>query len=289
MVYEELLLTANDGIELFAREWRAAEGAPRAAVCLVHGMGEHGGRYEEVASVLTAVGFVLFNYDQRGHGRSPGKRGHCDSIAQLTGDAAALINLAKQRCPGLPVFLYGHSMGGNVALSCALRLQPEITGLILTSPWLRLAFLPPAYKLWIGEKMARLWPAFSLSTGLNSANLYHDAELTMPVDPLAHNRISAGMFYALKEEGEWALANCDRLKVPLLLLHGTADNITSMPASKELADKLDKACTFYAWEDGFHELHNDRDKERMLYTVVDWIEGILKGRGIQDIEEIIRP
>ncbi|MFS0726118.1 alpha/beta hydrolase [Paenibacillus sp. 1P07SE] len=275
MIHETLALPTADGLELFAQEWRADSKPVRAVINLVHGMGEHSSRYEAVARTLTEAGYVLFTYDQRGHGRSPGKRGHTPSVQRLTEDAEHALGTASRRYPGLPVFLYGHSMGGNVSLSCALRRQPEIAGLILTSPWLRLAFNPPRAKQWIGRHVARMWPSFSLATGLDPGALYRPDDEVPPVviDLLAHNRISAAMYFGLQAEGEWSLAHArDRLQSPLLLLHGTADRVTSFAASEQLASCLDGRCAFYRWQDGLHELHNDRERRKVMECIVSWVD-----------------
>ncbi|XEC93927.1 lysophospholipase [Paenibacillus tarimensis] len=272
LAYEELELKACDGSSLFARHWRPSEA--KAAVCLIHGMGEHSGRYQHVARKLAGAGYAVLSYDQRGHGLSPGKRGDAPSLAEMAGDTAALIELAGDYHSGLPRFLYGHSMGGNVAFSCVLRLQPDIDGLILTSPWLRLAFDPPPVKVWVGKGLARLWPSLSLSTGLKDADLFHEADEKLEPDPLGHNRISARFYFALQKEGEWLLANYDRLHTPLLLMHGTGDNITSFMASRQLASGLGERCTFIPWREGYHELHNDRDQEQVLEHIIGWLDGI---------------
>lgn len=275
MIHETLVMPTVDGMELFAQEWRNDAKPAHAVVCLVHGMGEHSTRYQAVAETLTNEGYILFTYDQRGHGRSPGKRGHSPSIERLTEDVEQAIATARKRYPGAPVFLYGHSMGGNVSLSCALRRQPDIQGLILTSPWLRLAFDPPRAKQWIGRQVARVWPSFSLTTGLNPGQLYRPDEEDTPVikDILAHNRISAAMYFGLQAEGEWSIAHAqDRLHAPLLLLHGTADGVTSYAASQQLAGCLDGRCAFYSWQDGLHELHHDRERREVMQCVVRWIE-----------------
>ncbi|WP_020619664.1 alpha/beta hydrolase [Paenibacillus daejeonensis] len=289
MVHETLVMPTADGLELFAQEWRSDDKPAKAVVCLVHGMGEHSTRYQAVAETLTGEGYVLFTYDQRGHGRSPGKRGHTPSVERLTEDAERAIGMARKRHPDTPVFLYGHSMGGNVSLSCALRRQPDIQGLILTSPWLRLAFDPPRAKQWIGRQVARVWPSFSLATGLDPGQLYRPDQEVAPVvmDMLAHNRISAAMYFGLQAEGEWALAHAsERLHAPMLLLHGTADRVTSYVASQQLAGCLDGRCAFYSWQDGLHELHNDRERREVMQCVVRWMEDRLSDNPAESVHQV---
>jgi alpha-beta hydrolase superfamily lysophospholipase len=245
-----------------------------AVVCIVHGMGEHGGRYGHVADVLREAGFAVYAIDQQGHGHASGKRGHAKSVLHLADDAARMVEQASQRHPGLPVFLYGHSMGGNVALSCALRLRPAIAGLILSSPWLRLAFDPPSYKVAVGRAIGAVWPSLTMPTGLKGGSLYRNEKLRLDdqKDRLLHNRISASLFFSLRDEGERSIRAAAGLDVPLLLLHGTADGVTSYAATRELASRLSGTCTFLSREGGYHELHNDEGAEEVLAEVASWIK-----------------
>lgn len=272
---EEWKLTGTEGTDLFVREWKPDARDVRAVICLVHGMGEHGDRYQHVAAHCTEAGFALIALDQHGHGRSSGKRGHLLSMDAAASDAALIIEEAEKRNPGVPVFLYGHSMGGNVALNCALRLRPAIKGLILTSPWLRLAFSPHPLKEWIGRKLAVLLPELQQSTGLNPADLFRPGyakAAAIVEDPLCHTKITLHSFNEIAAGGEWALAHADSLDVPLLLLHGTSDRITSLEASRLLAERLGARCEWRIWEGGLHELHNDVEAEQTINEIVDWLK-----------------
>lgn len=269
MQHRELELVTADGQRLYAQQWLPQGRSVYGAVCLVHGMGEHSGRYAGVAEVLTRAGWMVLAHDQRGHGRSAGKRGHAE-VAQLTEDAAALVKLAEELQPGVPRFLYGHSMGGNVALSCALRRQPAIHGLILTSPWLRLAFEPPAPKLWAGGVMSRIWPSFSLSTGLRDVVRAQGLQENIMADALSHDRISARMFFSLHQEGDWLLRHSSSLRVPLLLAHGTQDYITSFAASSELAEGVTD-CAFEAIDCPQHELHHSESRKVLFDALLAWL------------------
>lgn len=260
--------------EPYIHAFSQPEQGAKAVVCIVHGMGEHGGRYRHVADVLRGAGFATYAIDQQGHGRASGKRGHASSVLHLAEDAARMVEQASERHPGLPVFLYGHSMGGNVALSCALRKRPAIAGLILSSPWLRLAFDPPPIKVAIGRAIGAVWPTLTMQTGLKSGALYRNEKLQGDDqrDQLMHTRISAALFFSLRDEGERSIGEAAELYVPLLLFHGTADSVTSYAASSELAGRLGDACTFLPIEGGYHELHNDSGSEQLLEKVADWIQ-----------------
>lgn len=274
MLREEWKMAGAKGASLFLREWKPESTDIKAVVCLVHGMGEHGDRYKHVAARFAEAGIALIALDQQGHGRSSGKRGHLPSLGAAASDAALMIEAAGQRHPGVPIFLYGHSMGGNVALNSALRLLPPIRGLILTSPWLRLAFKPNPVVEWVGRRLAAVLPTMHQSTGLNPADLFrpgYDDAAPIVEDPLCHTKITIQTYVEVTAGGEWALAHADQLHVPLLLMHGTSDRVTSLEASGILAGSLGKRCHFERWEGGYHELHNDLEGEDSIRTIINWL------------------
>lgn len=265
--------------KLFVREWMPSGGSAKAVICLAHGHGEHGERYRHVAEQLAAFGYTLVAFDHYGHGRSEGKRGHMLSMDAATDDLALVLEQCCKRHPGLPLFLYGHSMGGNIALNCAIRLKPPIRGLIVTSPWLRLAFKPPAAKEWLGRRLAALMPALSMSTGLKEEQLFRQGSvpaMSMRGDSLSHTAISAKAYTELQAGGEWALRHAAELHVPLLLLHGTNDTVTSFQASEQLAERLEGRCEWRPWDGGLHELHNDLEGRETIDVIADWLERQLR-------------
>lgn len=261
--------------KLFVREWIPDVGAVKAVVCIVHGMGEHGDRYSHVAAHMTDHGFAVIALDQHGHGRSPGKLGHLISLDAASMDAALLIEEAGKRYKDRPIFLYGHSMGGNVALNCALRCKPTIKGLVLTSPWLRLAFKPHPAVEWFGRKLAGVFPTMHQSTGLKNEDLFRPGySQAAPIagDPLCHTKITLHTFMEISNGGEWAISHADTLHVPLLLMHGSSDRITSFETSSELADRLGDKCEWKRWEGAMHELHNDLEGEQAIEEIIKWID-----------------
>ncbi len=261
-----------DGIDLYARGWEP-DGAPRAVVCLVHGLGEHVARYENVATALTAEGFVLFGFDQRGHGRSGGPRGHVPSYNQMMDDIALLLKQAASRYPGLPLFLYGHSMGGNEVLNFSLRRKPELKGVIATGPFLRLAFQPPAAQVTLARMMNGLFPSFTQKSGLELAALSRDQKVVdaYVADPLVHNKITARLFVELFDSGEWALNRAVEFTLPLLLMHGSADRLTSSNATREFARNGGKNISLHIWDGWYHEIHNEADQAEVFKVMLDWL------------------
>ena len=274
MRHSEFTLTSSDGIPFYFQGWQP-DTPPKAVVCLVHGLGEHSGRYAHVAAALNAAGYALLGFDLRGHGKSGGPRGHTPSYDALMDDIGRLLTEATRRYPGKPQFLYGHSLGGNLVLNYALRRKPAIAGVVATSPWLRLSSAPPAARMALGRVMNRLLPAFVQSSGLDPAGLSRDPEVVRAykADPLVHDRLSTRLGMAAIEAGEWAIAHAALFPaVPLLLVHGTGDPMTSAVATQEFAAKVPGGCTLKLWEGFYHETHNEPEKAKVLAFMIDWLQ-----------------
>ncbi len=263
---------STDGLEMFARGWTPGA-RPKAAIALVHGHGEHSGRFEHVAAALTGAGYALLGFDLRGHGRSGGSRGHTPSYDALLDDIAVFLAQVQKRFPGLP-FLYGHSLGGNLVLNYALRRKPDLRGVIATSPWLKLSFQPPAAQLVLARMMNGIAPGFTQNSGLNVNGLSHDRAVVDAYvnDPLVHEKISARLYLSMHESGLWALEHAYDFTLPLLLMHGSADPITSAEASREFAARAGKTAELKIWDGMFHETHNEPQKAQVLQAMRDWLD-----------------
>lgn len=273
MKYTEFQFNTNEGSVLYAREWQP-ENELQGVICLVHGLGEHSGRYDHLALALSQAGYVLLSFDQRGHGKSFGKRGHAPSYEMLLDDIESFIHESLQRFPYLPTFLYGHSLGGNLVLNYVLRRQPKFAGVIVTSPWLRLSVEPSLLLRQLASFLNKWWPTFSMSSGLELNALSHDLIVvnTYKADPLVHNRISVGLFVAADQAGLWAIENAAQFDLPLLLMHGGGDRITSVGATKLFASSIQKDCTLKIWPDLYHELHHEPEKEEVISYLINWLK-----------------
>ena len=263
---------SGDGLGMQAREWVPA-GPRRGLVVLVHGFDDHGGRYLHVGDALAAAGFVLCSYDARGQGRSEGRWAYVDRYQQLMDDLGAFLDLATARHPGLPRFLYGHSMGGNEVLNYLLRRKPKLAGAVATSPWLELAVKPPAWQFTAARLAAALPLAVAIPTGMDPAGISHDPAVVKAyvADPCVKGKITPRLLVSVLEAGQWALARAGELSVPLLLLHGDADQITAHGASQRFAQAAGSLVTFRTWPGGFHELHNEPEKAEVLKVITDWL------------------
>jgi alpha-beta hydrolase superfamily lysophospholipase len=272
MNHYEWFWNTADGTKIYAQGWEPA-GAASGVVCLVHGHGDHSGRYAHVAAALAERGYATLAFDHRGHGKSGGQRGHTPSYDVLLDEIEWVLGEAERRYPGRPRFLYGQSMGGNLAINYALRRHPPINGVIATSPWLRLAFDPPAWKLALGRGIGRFVPTFAQPSGLDTRAISRDpaAVRAYETDPLNHNLITAQLFNGIYAAGLWALDHAAEFALPLLLMHGSADRITSPAASAEFAARA-PGCAFRLWEGAYHEVHNEPEQREMLAAIGDWLQ-----------------
>ncbi len=255
---------------------KPSHGAARGSVLMTHGMGEHSGRYAHVVRRLNAAGIRVFAWDLRGHGRSEGRRGDVGAYATLIDDLLEVWTLASSE-PG-PLFLYGHSLGGQLALNFAVRHKPNATGLIVTSPWLRLAFAPPRWKLALARIAARVWPSFTQDTEVAPWRLSRDLNflVAMPDQHLLHHRISARMFQAVSAGALDAWRDAGEIDYPMLLVHGAHDPVTSVAATKQFFQALrsrDKSLVIVP--EALHETHNDLCRDSVLNQITGWIEARL--------------
>ena len=268
---------SNDGLEIFGQKWENETAAPKAVICLVHGFGEHSSRYDHVAQFFTDNNYAVIAYDHRGHGRSGGKKGHFVSYDEFMNDVENLLKQADANFPNLPKLLYGHSMGGNVVANYAIRSQPKITGIILSSPFFDTAFQPPAIKLAAGRLMRNLIPGFSLPSGLDVNNISRDKEVVKKYseDPLVFDSISSKMGIELLEFGQEAIKNAVSIKIPVLIFHGTADKLTSFDSTKQFVANSGSNVTFIAYEGLYHECHNEPEKALVLENILKWSNNLL--------------
>lgn len=270
-------LQGSDMARLNGRKWQP-EGEAEGVVVLVHGLGEHMGRYEQLGTYLAGKGLSLWGHDLKGHGKSQGARGHAD-YRNLLQNVDALLQRVGQEEAG-PVFLYGHSMGGNIALNYVLE-YPEIArnlqGLILSSPWLRLKMNPPIWALGLSQVLNKVYPEYTRENGLDPHWLSKDPTVVQAykADPLVHRNVSAGLFLSVYKKGKEAMKLGSKVRLPTLVMHGTEDPITSFKASREFARTLPKG-QWKPWSRLRHEPHNELEKEEVMEFVYGWIKSQLK-------------
>ncbi len=256
--------------------WKAA--SAKAAIVLVHGMGEHAMRYaDSVIPAFLKHDISVISYDQFGHGNTQGKKGHNPGYEAVLDCVQIVSEKALAIFGDIPLFLYGHSMGGNVVINYVLKRKHPFKGVIATSPFLRLAFQPPSWKLAIGKILQKIAPSLTMGNELDVNAISRDAAEVQKYtdDPLVHDKISPNYSLTFMKTGEWAIENASQLSIPMLVLHGTGDQIISYKASETFVKNTNGMATLHLFDGGYHELHHDLCKQEMMAMVVNWVESNL--------------
>ena len=276
MKHTELGWKALDGLNIFAQTWEP-DSSPKAVICLVHGLGEHSGRYAHVAETLNQGGYAVIASDLRGHGKTEGKRGHSPSFNAFMDDMAILMGEYAQRYAGLPCFLWGHSLGGVLVANYVLRRKPKLTGVVITSPGLKTSISDQKMKIQFAKIAGKIMPEMSMPTGLDAKLISRDPAVVERYvnDPLVHGTATLAMAKYTIEAIPWAYAHASEWDLPVLIMHGDADAIAFVSGSEEFASKIAQDCTLKIWPGLWHETHNEPEKEQVLAYALGWLDGQL--------------
>lgn len=234
-----------------------------AGVLVLHGYGEHGGRYRRVVERWTKKGLASAVVDLRGHGWSEGPRGHCEHFADYLEDAADMLAAFKERLVeigDLPLFLMGHSFGGLIAAHFALNMPGAFRGLVLSSPFFGLQLEVPGAKRMAAEVASRIFPRLSLPTGISGSDVTHDEALARQydIDPLVNKVATARWFTEAQGAQRDLLARAAQLKLPVLCVQAGADRVASAPAARAVFDRLGSADKRFDERTGlYHEVLNE--------------------------------
>ncbi len=257
---------------LFFQSWLPTN-KPQAIMILVHGFGEHSSRYNtHFAEFFTNSGIGIFSFDLPGHGKTHGKRGHIANPVILLETIDLLVKQIKSEYPETPIFLYGHSFGGEVTLWYTLVRKPQLNGVIVTSPLIGPKDPVPFLKLLLAKIMDKVFPAFSMGNGIKTKFLSKDTNIVNAyiADPLVHRKISARSGMMIIDRGQWILAHADNNKNKMLLMIGSDEGIVN----KESVDKFCEKCpyvTYKVWPGMYHELHNDIEKSQVFDFSLKWM------------------
>jgi len=264
-------LTAPDGTLLVYDMYEAA--APRAAILALHGWADHAGRWRDVGERLCAVGYSTYVLDLRGHGRSGGRRGHLSRFSQLLGDLQAFRRVVRLRTDR-PQLLLGTSFGGLVALRY-LETQPSdpIAGAVVVSPWLGLAFRPPAWKRFVGRVFADLWPTLPVPARLEADTLSRDPVVNdaYAADPAVHGLMTPGAWREIQWAQRAVPADAGRIEAPLLFLLAGEDHLTDAHLARGFAGALKTPVEVQWYPEMYHEVLNDPQRARVLDDVLAFL------------------
>jgi alpha-beta hydrolase superfamily lysophospholipase len=247
---------------------------PHSVICLVHGYGEHSLRYLHWASRFVSDGYAFLTWDHAGHGQSEGQRGHIRNFDQYLNEVSEALKKANEQFPGIPVTLYGHSMGGNIALNYTIRNSNALSLLIATSPWLDLANPVSGFVSGAVNFAAGIFPRLTIKAPLDAndiSSIKEEAEKYVS-DPLNHSKITLKLLSEITKYGHAAMNDAAAISIPTLMLHGSADKITSFKATSETAEKIPQ-CSFIPWFEMRHELHNDTVRDDVYKSILEWLSG----------------
>jgi acylglycerol lipase len=270
------------GIKLAGRAWLAD--SPRAVIAIIHGIGEHSGRYAAVASDLVGARFSVVALDLPGHGESPGARGDLRSWVAVRDPMVTAMFAAPGSFPGqpehLPHVVLGHSLGGLMALDFALAHPRDVAAAVVSAPAL-VSAIPPWWKLALANCARLTAPAVGFPTGLDTrgeGGISRDPEVVRhrDADRLVHDRISPRLYFDFSEARQRVMREARRLAVPTLVLHGEADRMVWPEGSAAFTAAAPKnLVTHIRYPDAYHELFNDLGREQVVADVVRWLTAIL--------------
>ncbi len=277
MLAESTLSTfvASDGDNIVIQDWPLAPGTRlRGVVLLVHGLGEHAGRYDAVARRLNDWGFAVRGYDQYGHGESGGERGGLPSDLRLVDDLADILDATRARLePEVPLILLGHSMGGLVAARLVSLNKRPVQGLVLSSPALDPG-LSPFQKLLLAV-LPRVAPDLRVGNGVDAQYLSHDAAVVQAyrADHLVHDRISARLARFIARDGAATIAAAAQWTLPTLLLYAGSDRLVSPAGSRAFAAAAPaQVVTSQCFEPLYHEIFNETDAGPVFAALKTWLD-----------------
>mgnify|MGYP003385273109 CR=1 FL=1 len=263
-------IQTKDQLFLHVQQWNDTK-KPKGTICIIHGLGEHQGRYAHVAKFYSDNGFQVYSYDQRGHGKSEGKRGHSPGLDYNLDDLERVIKTLPQH----HLFLYGHSFGGNVLVNFLLRKQPTyLKGAILSAAWMQLAKEPNIIDLSLAKLMNGIYPSLTQNNKLDENELSEDEAICKEYgeDPLNHNQISVRLFSEFYPAGKWALENAAKLPVQTLMIHGEDDAIICKSGTEKFAKNSKGFASYKIFKNTKHEPHNDLTKENVFAYTLNWLE-----------------
>lgn len=267
--------TGQNGLDIFYRHLPAKN--EQARLVIAHGLGEHSGRYINIFNRLVPSGYSIWALDFRGHGRSPGKRGHVDTFDQHVLDLKTLVGIARENSPaGGKLFLLGHSMGGLIALNYAERFPKTIDGVVASSPGLGLKVTIPATKAVLGKVMSSIWPGLSMGNELDASKISHDPDVIKAYldDPLVHDRVTARFFTEFLAAMDETNTNVAGITVPVLMQVAGDDHLTDAQSASAFFENLDvQDKTLHVYDTLYHEVYNETraEKEAVIDDLERWL------------------
>ncbi len=263
----------ESGRHIFYRTWQPA--SPHAYLVLIHGFGEHSGRYGPLVSLLAQRHIAVLAPDLWGHGRSAGKRGDIVDVHQCARTLARLISEVAFVPQGASYALFGHSFGGLLVVAWALSAPSGLRSVVAQSPLFEAGFPIPFWQRKAAALLACVWPRWSLRMNLDVAKLSHDTAIVEAyrADPLVHSDMSARSYRSIVSTKDDAVARAQEFRLPLLLLCAQEDQIVSVPAARAWYERLTCEKRLVMFPGCYHELHHEPVREQVAQLVSQWVLG----------------
>lgn len=273
MQHSQATFDGMDKLKLFYQIWRP-DVESKAILAIIHGIGEHSGRYMNIINHLLPLGITVYSFDHRGHGKSPGKRGYILKWEEFREDVKCFLQLIKNQEGKSPIFLMGHSLGGLIVLNYALHHPQEVKAIIVSGATLAQPGISPIL-LFLSRVLSKIWPSFTVNTNLDVNALSRDPEVVKAYqeDPLVHSKACARLGTEFTAAMKWTLSHAAEFSLPLMIVHGGSDQIVPPDGSRKFFEQMvinDKEIHIY--REGFHEPHNDIDKINVLKDIEQWIQ-----------------
>lgn len=278
MKHEESKFTGYDGQKLYYQVWRpdgaSGDASSQATLIVVHGLGEHGGRYMNLVNQIVPSGVTVYAFDHRGHGRSAEKMvAHINSFDEYRGDVRAFVQMVTADEAGTPLFLMGHSMGGLIVTNYVLHYPDGLRGAIISAPPVGEVDVSAVLR-GVGKVMSVLKPDFAIDNGLDANGISRDpaAVSAYENDPLVHGKVSARWSTEFFKAIDWTRAHAADFKPPVLMIHGDADSFVPIAGSRAFFAQIpqeDK--TYITYEGGYHESLNDLHHAQVAADIEKWI------------------
>lgn len=261
------------GFQLHYKQWIPE--SIKIGIIFAHGIGEHSGRYDQVARYFCDKNIAFYALDHQGHGQSDGKRGHIPNFKNFVEDLERFRQFILSSQGDAPLFLMGHSMGGLIAFRYLIEHQDHVNGAIFSAPSLKIKMQIPAWKNAMALALARIAPSITVKNGINADLLTHDESVVNLYrnDPLVHPFISLSLYFDMIDTGEYCLEQAHRITCPVLFLFGGNDEITDIETTRQAFDKMhsdDKQ--FHVFKGEFHEILNELNKKEIFATILNWLE-----------------
>ena len=258
---------------VYFQKWEPDSGVKNGCIILIHGLGEHSRRYDgDFSNFWIDKGFTILTFDIPGFGRSSGKRGHLQKPEELFTILDDLIQSAKSEFTGKPIVIYGHSMGGEIALWYGLLQHPEISGLIASAPSIGPKDEVPKMKVFLAKLMDKVFPAVIMDNGLNIDFLSKDKKVVeaYKADPLVHRKVSARTGMMILDKGKWVLENAHLNRNQILVMVGSEEGLVNPVAIQNFCDNSPNV-DLKLWPGLFHELHNEPEYYDVMNYTYSWI------------------